>query len=267
MSTTREHLSIGEVLSLLQDEFPDVTISKIRFLESQGLLDPERTPSGYRKFYDSDIVRLRWILQQQSENFLPLKVIKERLEAGEAPGAPEPPDEGSAPSEPVTEEPVKQRAPRAKSPRTKPLPSIFSQGAAENPLLTEQSDVAMSLEDLATAAGLSTSDVQELVQFGLLAPRDVAGRPVFDGDALVIARTAAEMKRHGLEARHLRAFKVAADREAGMLEQVVAPMLKQRNPKSRQEATEVLGELAVLGSRLRNASLRMALRDHLPNQS
>ncbi len=262
MSTTREHLSIGEVLSLLQDEFPDVTISKIRFLESQGLLDPERTPSGYRKFYDSDIVRLRWILQQQSENFLPLKVIKERLEVGDAPGAPEPTDEVTTPPEPAAEEPVKKRAPR-----TKPLPSIFSHGGAENPLLTEQSDVAMSLEDLSTAAGLTTGDVQELVQFGLLAPRDVAGRPVFDGDALVIARTAAEMKRHGLEARHLRAFKVAADREAGMLEQVVAPMLKQRNPKSRQEATEVLGELAVLGSRLRNASLRMALRDHLPNQS
>jgi DNA-binding transcriptional MerR regulator len=262
VSTTREHLSIGEVLSLLQDEFPDVTISKIRFLESQGLLDPERTPSGYRKFYDSDIVRLRWILQQQSENFLPLKVIKERLEAGEAPGAPEPAADRADPPEPAAEEPAKKRSPRAK-----PLPSIFSQGGTENPLLTEQSDVAMSLEDLATAAGLATSDVQELVQFGLLAPRDVAGRPVFDGDALVIARTAAEMKRHGLEARHLRAFKVAADREAGMLEQVVAPMLKQRNPKSRQEATEVLGELAVLGSRLRNASLRMALRDHLPNQS
>ncbi len=79
----RSHLSIGEVLSLLQDEFPDVTISKIRFLESQGLLDPERTPSGYRKFYEVDIVRLRWILRQQRENFLPLKVIKDRLAAGE----------------------------------------------------------------------------------------------------------------------------------------------------------------------------------------
>ncbi|MFA9563824.1 MAG: MerR family transcriptional regulator [Acidimicrobiales bacterium] len=262
MSTTGEHLSIGEVLALLQDEFPDVTISKIRFLESQGLLDPERTPSGYRKFYDSDIVRLRWILQQQSENFLPLKVIKERLEAGEAPGGPEPADEAADPLPLAAEEPTKKRPARAK-----PLPSIFSPGGAENPLVTDQSDVSMSLEDLAAASGLPVADVQELVQFALLAPRDVAGRPVFDGDALVVARAAAEMKRHGLEARHLRAYKVAADREAGMLEQVVAPMLKQRNPKSRQQATEVLGELAVLGSRLRNASLRMALRDHLPNQS
>src|SRR5690606_17502869 len=83
MSMDKWYLSIGEVLSLLQDEFPDVTISKIRFLESQGLLDPERTPSGYRKFYDGDIKRLRWILRQQKENFLPLKVIRDRLERGE----------------------------------------------------------------------------------------------------------------------------------------------------------------------------------------
>ncbi len=147
------------------------------------------------------------------------------------------------------------------------MPSIFSQGGGENPLIADQSDVAMSLEDLATASGLTPTDIQELMRFGLLEPREVANRPVFDGDALVIARTAAEMKRHGIEARHLRAFKVAADREAGLLEQVVAPMLKQRNPKSRQKATEVLGELAVLGGRMRNASLRMALRDHLPGQS
>src|SRR3954452_23656147 len=79
----RAHLSIGEVLNLLQDEFPDITISKIRFLESQGLLDPERTPSGYRKFYEEDIERLRWILRQQKENFLPLKVIKDRLASGD----------------------------------------------------------------------------------------------------------------------------------------------------------------------------------------
>src|SRR4051812_44510347 len=83
MTAERTHLSIGEVLSLLQPEFPDITISKIRFLESQGLLDPERTPSGYRKFYDADILRLRWILRQQRENFLPLKVIKDRLARGD----------------------------------------------------------------------------------------------------------------------------------------------------------------------------------------
>ena len=89
----RSHLSIGEVLSLLQDDFPDVTISKIRFLESQGLLDPERTPSGYRKFYEGDIERLRWILRHQRDHFLPLKVIKDRLEESAAQGLVVPPDE------------------------------------------------------------------------------------------------------------------------------------------------------------------------------
>src|SRR5215204_7176835 len=95
----RSHLSIGEVLSLLQDDFPDVTISKIRFLESQGLLDPERTPSGYRKFYEGDIERLRWILRHQRDHFLPLKVMKDRLEEAAAAGLVVPPDEPpSAPS-------------------------------------------------------------------------------------------------------------------------------------------------------------------------
>ena len=96
----RAHLSIGEVLSLLQDDFPDVTISKIRFLESQGLLDPERTPSGYRKFYEPDIERLRWILRHQRDHFLPLKVIKDRLEASAAAGLMVPPDEPPAPPKP-----------------------------------------------------------------------------------------------------------------------------------------------------------------------
>ena len=100
----RSHLSIGEVLQLLQDEFPDVTISKIRFLESQGLIDPERTPSGYRKFYDRDVERLRFILREQKEHFLPLKVIKDRLDAGEPArgqrGAPVVEAEAAAPSEP-----------------------------------------------------------------------------------------------------------------------------------------------------------------------
>ncbi|HEY9559078.1 MAG TPA: MerR family transcriptional regulator, partial [Acidimicrobiales bacterium] len=94
----RSHLSIGEVLSLLQDDFPDVTISKIRFLESQGLLDPERTPSGYRKFYEADIERLRWILRHQRDHFLPLKVMKDRLEEAAAAGLMVPPDEPASPA-------------------------------------------------------------------------------------------------------------------------------------------------------------------------
>ncbi|HET6774392.1 MAG TPA: MerR family transcriptional regulator, partial [Acidimicrobiales bacterium] len=108
--TDRSHLSIGEVLSLLQDEFPDVTISKIRFLESQGLLDPERTPSGYRKFYEADIDRLRWILRQQKDHYLPLKVIKDRLdEVGPVRTAPtdaSPAGDGPSPGGPAPEAPA-----------------------------------------------------------------------------------------------------------------------------------------------------------------
>src|SRR5438128_7065453 len=100
----RAHLSIGEVLSLLQEEFPDVTISKIRFLESQGLLDPERTPSGYRKFYEGDVARLRWILEQQRDHFLPLKVIKDKILAVGDAGAPE----STAAESPATPPPVEQ---------------------------------------------------------------------------------------------------------------------------------------------------------------
>ncbi|MGK2949161.1 MAG: MerR family transcriptional regulator, partial [Acidimicrobiales bacterium] len=110
----RSHLSIGEVLTLLQDDFPDVTISKIRFLESQGLLDPERTPSGYRKFYGDDIERLRWILRHQRDHFLPLKVMKDRLEESAAAGLPVPPDEPSAPA-------------------TAPAPSLFEDTSAVEP--------------------------------------------------------------------------------------------------------------------------------------
>src|SRR5919112_947998 len=100
-AAARPHLSIGEVLALLHEEFPDVTISKIRFLESQGLLDPERTPSGYRKFYEDDIARLRWILAQQRDNFLPLRVIKERLANAATAADLDRPDDGGAGAEPA----------------------------------------------------------------------------------------------------------------------------------------------------------------------
>ena len=122
-SGDRPHLSIGEVLSLLQDEFPDITISKIRFLESQGLLDPERTPSGYRKFYDHDLARLRWILTQQRDHFLPLRVIKERLDAGVVPDAgvdaPSPQSTVSPSTEPEATEP-QPAEPQPPAPRPAP---------------------------------------------------------------------------------------------------------------------------------------------------
>jgi DNA-binding transcriptional MerR regulator len=301
--TDRAHLSIGEVLSLLQDDFPDVTISKIRFLESQGLLDPERTPSGYRKFYEPDIERLRWILRHQRDHFLPLKVIKDRLEESAAAGLSVPPDEPAAPPTPPVPSLFEQGdadeagraepasppaastaavtalieapapAPSRPTPAPEPpparpsrpapsLPPLPASPAAANPLDAGPSGVSFTLEELGSASGLSLRELGDLTRFGLLAGYQVGGDTFYDGDALVVARTAAGFMRFGIEARHLRMYKVAAEREAGFMEQVVMPLLKQRNPTARQQAADNLGEMARLGEQLRTALLRAALRDH-----
>jgi DNA-binding transcriptional MerR regulator len=476
----RAHLSIGEVLSLLQDEFPDVTISKIRFLESQGLLDPERTPSGYRKFYDYDIERLRWILRLQKDHYLPLKVIKDRLdEAGgmlpftdgselaeiekqpsllttEVPAGPrelpdvsgaiEAPaaraqDGGAAPSPAappaqtraaggagdaaarngrvaVTERDRERGArpagsaassappaappssrPGSPGPRTgapgagrpsspaqpaggrapqdrRPVPGgrdtgggagATGRGGAANgravppgnrgpggpgpgpgagpggqgsgggagrsggagpqqqrsrsqqgtgagrgggsgaggagggpgsgrqgggpgqrpaprrnppqpgPARSRAPEpgrsangvggfdpgpdaVNLNLDELAEASGLTPRDVRDLERFGLIEALPGGG---YDGDALVIARTAAGFLQHGIEARHMRTYKVAVDREAGLFEQIVTPLLKQRNPEARVRATRTVTELIRLGEVMRGVLLRRELRDHI----
>jgi DNA-binding transcriptional MerR regulator len=289
----RSHLSIGEVLSLLQDDFPDVTISKIRFLESQGLLDPERTPSGYRKFYEGDIERLRWILRHQRDHFLPLKVMKDRLEDAAANGLTVPPDEPPAPPPAVapslfeapagvtgeeeasetTSAPSAAVADLIEAPEAPPAPAT-ARGArpaptmpalpirpSVNPLDLGPTGVSFTLEELAEASGLTQRQLGELSRYGLLVGHSVAGDTFYDGDALIVARTAAGFVRFGIEARHLRMYKVAAEREAGFMEQVVMPLLKQRNPTARQQAADNLGELAGLGEQLRAALLRGALRD------
>ncbi len=415
----RSHLSIGEVLSLLQGEFPDLTITKIRFLESQGLIDPERTPSGYRKFYEPDIERLRWILHQQRENFLPLKVIKDRLDesgdelpplddvvaaasrpaqlplgesagseasepdraapvwmadharvaeakapddpaaasssngptgptgstgakapapakAAAAPAAPTPPPaaapapaaaaggpgtgspkpaaatpaaaatkaaatpSGAAPSKPPA---APAKAPAAKAapasaarPGVVPDPRVdFPRAAVEGPRPTDRpatpapasppvpvgaqprpnpgggsgpldagpSGVSFTFDELLAATGLTAGQARELEQYGLIESGEVAGDPIYGDDAVVVARKAAVFFRHGAEPRHLRMFKVAADREAGFFEQIILPLLKQRNPAAKQQAIENLNELAQLGEALHAAFLRAALREHL----
>ena len=280
----QSHLSIGEVLNLLQDEFPDITISKIRFLESQGLLDPERTPSGYRKFYEGDIERLRWILRQQKENFLPLKVIKDRLASGQL-------DEPAAEAVAVTTvvapkpTPTRPRAPIAvgeiDSPptaratsgsgrgRARPEPTRAARPRArrEAPvpslLAGEPTGVSLTRDEMVSSTGLSVKELSELERFGLVESRSLGDTSYYDEDALLVATLAAGFLGHGVEARHLRMYKVAAEREAGMFEQLVMPLLKQRNPDARVQATERLDELASLGARLRAAMLRHSLRDHL----
>ncbi|MDQ1395632.1 MAG: hypothetical protein QOG64_891 [Acidimicrobiaceae bacterium] len=242
----RPYLSIGEVLGLLQEEFPDVTISKIRFLESQGLLDPERTPSGYRKFYEADVDRLRWILQQQRENFLPLKVIKGRL--GD--------DQHSEIDGPIVDQPAAREVGLGH-----PSAEAASAAAPVAALYPGPTAVNLTFEELAAACRLSKDQLRDLEKYGLLAGRPVGDTVYYDEEALIVANLAAGFERFGVEARHLRMYKTAAEREAGFFEQIVLPLMKQRNPAAKRQALETLGELSSLGDGLRSAMLRQAIRD------
>lgn len=269
MAAERPHLSIGEVLSQLREEFPDITISKIRFLESQGLLDPERTPSGYRKFYEGDVERLRWILHQQKEHFLPLKVIKGRLEQLElGDGSLQVPAEsvttGAAPVDDQVEAAVESKREPAKPARKKrksepPVP--LDDGRADD-LVGEASGVSLTRAELSRASGLSDAELAELESYGLLAPSSRSGeRVLFDEEGLAVARFAAGFFKHGVEARHLRMYRNFAEREATLFGQVLLPVMRQRNPEARAKAQEQLAELARLGRGLRTAFLRQAVRE------
>lgn len=341
------HHSIGEVLSLLKDEHADVTISKIRFFESQGLIDPERTPSGYRKFYDSDIVRLRWILTQQRDYFLPLKVIKRRMEeAGFDPAVdtgppdgplPEPtlfskreadapevestaeakptstktstkdaaPDPAPSEPEPVAK-PAKAVAPPAVAPveqetetavEDEPHTEAAAETAAEaeptpgsddtasdetdpasedddgdsaaepvveaappiatgDPLDTLSGSVSLSALELAESAGVDLGLLGDLDRLGLI--QSVGGddnNPIYDHEALVVAKAAGVFQSRGVEPRHLRMFKVAGEREAGLLEQLLAPKL-QRGGEAGVSARAELNQLVQLGEAIQRSILR-----------
>ncbi len=248
----RSYLSIGEVLTLLQEEFPDVTISKIRFLESQGLIDPERTPSGYRKFYAPDVERLRFILREQRERFLPLKVIKDRLESGDPAEGVEEALHEAPPAEPpqAVAEPAPERVPAWMQ---KAVPARAA----------EAGELQLTFDELANAAGLTPAQLRELEEFGLVAGTPVGRTTYYDGDALLVARVCGGLMAQGLEGRHLRAFRTGVDREAGLYEQVVLPLVKQRNPQARAEAQDRLRSLTRLGADLREALLRTSLKPYL----
>ncbi len=282
-----EHLSIGEVLAELGDEFPDITISKIRFLESQGLVNPERTPSGYRKFSAGDLARLRWILYQQKEHFLPLKVIKERLDdlppgaearlfdpvdpdtnGDEAPAAvaaePSPAPVASAAA---TGAPAPTRAPSRPAPtRRAPAfaPTLPADDGADDLLGGAPERGRHSRAELAAAAGLTDDQVAQLESFGLITPaREVDGVAEYDDDALDVVRITAGFFARGVEARHLRMYRTFAEREAVLFGQVLLPYVRQRNPEARARLQDELGELASLGRQLRTALLRDAVRESL----
>ncbi|MDQ0682468.1 DNA-binding transcriptional MerR regulator [Streptomyces achromogenes] len=225
-------MSIGTVLNALRDEFPDVTISKIRFLESEGLIEPQRTPSGYRKFSVRDVERLGHVLRMQRDHYLPLKVIREHLEAMER---------GEA----------------------APLPTVGRQRDGEPALeLSDGPTVArIGRTELLAAAGIGERELEEWESYGLVVPIEDG---VYDAEAATVAALVAELGRFGIEPRHLRVMKTAADREAGLVDQVVAPLRRHRNPQTRAHAEARTKELAGLAVRLHAALVQTALGVRLP---
>ena len=239
---SRSLMSIGEVLAELRAEFPDVTISKIRFLESEGLVEPARTPSGYRKFSHTDVARLHYVLATQRDHYLPLRVINEHLEAL---------DRGLEPPA------VPGDRPRVPSSAGRP------DGLPGPRALVATTELRLSRDELAAAAGIDADLLAEIEGYGLVAPvRGAApGEDLLDADALVIATAVSEMAAFGLEPRHLRSFRTAADREVDLVGQVVAPLLRQRSPEARSRAEEVAREMGALSLRLHTALVRARLRD------
>ena len=225
---TRNYMSIGEILVTLKSEFPDVTISKIRFLEGEGLIDPERTASGYRKFHDEDVDRLRTILRMQRDEYLPLKVIKERLEQT---------DEETAPKPVATE--------------------------GQEDLALPPTGLHMSVEELATATGVDRTRIGELETFGILCSHGLNGDRYYDGDDFVVLSIVKDFFKYGIEPRHLSMYRHFAEREATFFESIVLPVLRQRNPDARRAAAENLTDLATLSRKLKQALLRSNLRKYL----
>ncbi|AEV85959.1 MerR family transcriptional regulator [Actinoplanes sp. SE50] len=220
-------MSIGEVLAHLRTEFPDTTISKLRFLEAEGLVDPQRTASGYRKYSWNDVARLRFVLTAQRDQYLPLRVIREQLDRME--------------QEPV----VPQR------------PTLVAVGAQR---ATDPADARIPKDDLVERTGVDEAMLAELEQIGLVVARPPGW---YDADAVIIVEAVVGLTHFGLEPRHLRAFKNAADREVGLFTQLLAPLARQQDPAARARATDTARELQALSQRLHAALVRTGLRGEL----
>jgi len=229
---TRNYQSIGEVLVSVKTEFPDITISKIRFLEAEGLITPERTPSGYRKFYEHDVERLKSILKMQRDEYLPLRVIKERLLEQESAA------EGEVAEAPEAAEP--------------------GEDLAEPP-----TGLQMSIEEMSAATGVERERIEELEGYGMVCSHGPQGAKYYDGDDYVVLSIVRDFFRFGVEPRHLTMYKHFAEREASLFEAIVMPTLRQRNPDARRAAASSLAELAKASRKLKQALLRTNLRQHL----
>jgi DNA-binding transcriptional MerR regulator len=239
MAGTRNYQSIGEVLVAVKTEFPDITNSKIRFLEAEGLIEPERTPSGYRKFYVDDVDRLKSILRMQRDEYLPLKVIKERLLQRDADGAVEGEEAGGEGVD----------AADADAP---------DEGLADAP-----TGLQMSIEEMSAATGVERDRIKELESFGIVCSHGPDGARYYDGDDYILLSIVKDFFRFGIEPRHLTMYKHFADRESKFFEDLVAPRLRQKNPDARRVAAETLADLSVTSRKLKQALLRTNLREDL----
>jgi DNA-binding transcriptional MerR regulator len=223
-------LTIGAVVKQLEREFPDISISKIRYLEDQKLLAPRRTPGGYRLYGAADVDRLRTILRLQRDEFLPLRVIRQELAAGRS--------DADSPKAPAPE------------PRSSRRASFALRGPGS----------VYRLEEVLEATGADQGLVKELEDYGVIKAERRDGEMLYDDTEREIVRAVTELKRFGVGGRNLRVFRTSADREAALLEQILAPALRSRNPERRKEAVEALENLAAIASHLKHLLLIRDLR-------
>ncbi|MEA2282773.1 MAG: hypothetical protein QOK21_3380 [Solirubrobacteraceae bacterium] len=239
----RKSLTIGAVCKALAQEFPDISISKIRYLEDQKLLAPRRTPGGYRLYSTTDVSRLRTILRLQRDEFLPLRVIRQELAAGRTEDDMPAPAAGNS------------GAPAADSGRP---------GAALRRLTFSLQDrgALYSLDDVVEETGADARLVSELEDFGIVKGenRGAGGTKYYDETEREIIRAVTELSRYGVAGRNLRVFRTSAEREAALLQQILAPALRSRNPERRKEAIEALENLAAVASHLKHLLLVRDLR-------
>ncbi|MFN2525972.1 MAG: MerR family transcriptional regulator [Actinomycetota bacterium] len=232
LSRARDYLSIGEVLDTVREDFPDISISKIRFLESEGLIAPERTAAGYRKFYAADVDRLRYILALQRDQFLPLKVIRDRLDAVDSNG-------GVYPAPSVDPAPLATQRPPARG------------GREASEALTA---IQLDRHELRQTAGLTEAQLAGLEEYGLIGAGESA---VYDEVDLLIARAAARLFGYGIEPRHLRMYRQMADREVAFIEQVLAPLVRRADDVTLRSSVR---ELLAVSNQLREAVMRSSTR-------
>jgi DNA-binding transcriptional MerR regulator len=229
-SRPRKALTIGAVCKILQSEFDDVSISKIRYLEDQKLLNPRRTSGGYRLYSQSDVERLRTILRLQRDEFLPLRVIRQELASG---------------GDLVLSD--SDRKPHGS-------------GAVRRAILVDTSRAYLTLEEIVEETGAREELVGELENFGIVQPERREGKVVYDETDREIVRASNELSRFGVGARNLRVFRSSADREANLLEALLGPSLRSRNPERRKEALQSLESLAATVSHLKHLLLVRDLR-------